>query len=366
MSPDYAKIFAECTESRTPGAELVRVSEIQSKQLRWLWPGRIPLGKISLFAGDPGLGKSLVTLDIAARVTRGFDWPDGAINNQPGSVIILSAEDDVGDTIRPRLEAAGANLDKVYSLPDVFRIDAKGALVRAHFSLETDLQALREGLLGLDEVRLVVIDPVSAYLGTTDSHVNGRVRTLIGPLAELAADLNVAILLVTHLNKSISSAIYRATGSIAFVAASRAVWLFAKHRDDTTQCVMVPLKMNLSRKSNGLSYFPKETDREVPIVEWGSAVDLSADEVLEPEAIDQGSERREVMEWLTAQLSDGDVSQKEIEMRANASGISRSTLRRAKRALGVVSKKTGMRDGWVWGYQAPEAVQPTSKMSIDW
>src|SRR5690349_11871484 len=104
MSVDYAKIIAEYAQPLAPGVVLRRVSEIERQKLQWLWPGRVPLGKLTLFAGDPGLGKSLATLDIAARVTRGIVWPDGAAAaGTAGSVIILSAEDDAADTIRPRL-----------------------------------------------------------------------------------------------------------------------------------------------------------------------------------------------------------------------------------------------------------------------
>src|SRR5262249_44074013 len=157
-------------------------SDIVERKLCWLWPGRIPLGKFTLFAGDPGLGKSAATIDIAARVTRGTSWPDGAPNDQPGSVIILSAEDDDEDTIRPRLRVAGANLDKVHILQAVRHAKTDGDTTLDHFSLATDVAALRDAVVSLEDVRLVIIDPISAYLGNTDSHVNARVRGIIAPL----------------------------------------------------------------------------------------------------------------------------------------------------------------------------------------
>ena len=201
---------------------------------------------MTLFAGDPGLGKSLVTLDIAARVTCGHEWPDHEENGQPGSVVILSAEDDAADTIRPRLEAAKADLSKVHILQAVRRARASGETSLEHFSLETDLVALQDAAVSLGDVWLIVIDPISAYLGNTDSHVNAKVRGLLAPLAQLASSLQTAVVAVDHLNKSNLPALYRPGGSIAFVAAARAVWLFAKNPDDAAQRLMLPGKLNLA------------------------------------------------------------------------------------------------------------------------
>src|SRR5205807_3082914 len=126
-------------EPAATGAVLRCFTDIPEQELSWLWPSRIPLGKLTLFAGDPGLGKSLITLDIAARVTRGVDWPDSGLNEKRGSVIILSAEDDASDTIRPRLRAAGADLDKLHELQAVRRTKPDGETFLDHFSLETDI-----------------------------------------------------------------------------------------------------------------------------------------------------------------------------------------------------------------------------------
>jgi hypothetical protein len=272
MSVDYEKIFAEYTEPRAPGAVLRRVSDIERQELQWLWPARIPLAKLTLFAGDPGLGKSFVTLDIAARVTRGTKWPDGATATcKSGSVIILSAEDDPGDTIRPRLEAAGADLSKVHVLQAVWRAKSSGETSLEHFSLETDLLALQDAVVSLSDALLIVIDPVSAYLGGIDSHVNAKVRSLLAPLSQMAATTGVAVVTVTHLNKNSSSALYRASGSVAFVAAARAVWLFAKNPDDPAQRLMLPGKMNLAPEQSGMGY-QLEAKQDVVVVTWGEAV----------------------------------------------------------------------------------------------
>lgn len=348
MSVDYAKIFAEYTEPRAAGAVLRCFSDIAPEPLHWLWPGRIPLGKLSLFAGDPGLGKSLVTLDIAARVTCGSEWPDGRTNIQPGNVILLSAEDDLNDTIRPRLEAAGADLSKAHILQAVRRSKHNGDTALEHFSLETDLVALQDAAASLGNVRLIVIDPISAYLGGTDSYKNAKVRGLLAPLAELSRSLQIAMIAVDHLSKSNRPALYRPNGSIGFTAAARAVWLFAKSPDDPSQRLMLPGKMNLSADQEGLSYALREERPGVVVVIWGQTVRFSADAILQPEAVEEKSERLEAMEWLREQLSTGPVSAKQIRTDAHRAGLSWSTVRRAKDALGITSGKEGFEGGWYW------------------
>lgn len=345
-----------------PGAVLRRISDIPTQKLCWLWPGRIPLGKLTLFAGDPGLGKSFVTLDIAARVTRGFDWPDGA-SCEAGSVIILSAEDDAADTIRPRLEAAHADLRNVHVLQAVRRPKPGGDTSLEHFNLEIDLLALLDAAALLDNVRLIVLDPISAYLGSTDSHVNARVRGLLAPLAAFAHSLGVAVVAVDHLSKSNRPAIYRPDGSIAFTAAARAVWLFAKNPDDAARRFMLPGKMNLAPDQTGLSYALREEQPGVVAVAWGGAVNLSADAVLQPEAVEERSERIEAMEWLRTRLADGPVSAAQIRDEAKSAGLAWRTLRRGKEALGITAIKGSFDGAWRWQWPALEPAPETPKGS---
>ena len=145
MSVDYPKIFAEYAEPCEPGAVLRCFRDITPKPLLWLWPGRIPLGKLTLLIGDPGLGKSLLTNDVASRVTRGTLFPDGAAC-EVGSVILLSAEDDAADTIRPRLDAAGADVSRAHVLEAVRVQLTDGSLIEKTFNLETDSAALEAAL----------------------------------------------------------------------------------------------------------------------------------------------------------------------------------------------------------------------------
>jgi hypothetical protein len=191
-----------------------------------------------------------------------------------------------------------------------------------------------------------------------------QVKSLLSPLAEFASSLGLAVLAVTHLNKSVSSAIYRASGSIAFVAAARAVWLFARDPDDPGQRLMLPGKMNLAPDQIGLSYRLLDEKAGGVTVLWGEPISRSADAVLQLEAAEDKSERFEAMEWLQERLSDGcPVSQREIRADAKASGIAWRTLRRAKDSLGVSSEKQGFKGGWHWQLPEAEDVQQPPKVS---
>jgi hypothetical protein len=365
--PNYMEMFLDAAaEAERPpaplGAVLRRASDIVERKLSWLWPGRIPLGKLTLFAGDPGLGKSAATIDIAARVTRGTAWPDGAANSQPGSVIILSAEDDDEDTIRPRLRVAGANLDKVYILQAVRHAKPDGGTSLDHFNLAADVEALQDAVVSLEDVRLVIVDPISAYLGGTDSHVNSKVRGLLAPLSAVAQTLRFAVILLDHLSKAPSRpALYRPNGSIAFTAAARAVWFFAKNPDDPAQHLMLPGKSNLAREQKGLSYTLGEGEPDIVKVAWGEAVSMSADAVLELENTEERSERLEATDWLREFLSDGPAPTEEIQKAAKSAGYAWRTMRRAKDALGIEPSKGGFQGPWSW--QLPQRCPPNPKMA---
>src|SRR5262249_13584096 len=162
----------------------------------WLWPGRIACGKVTMLAGHPGLGKSQVALSIAAIVSTGGRWPVDGACAECGSVVIMSAEDDPEDTIRPRLDAAGADLARCHVIDAVRRRDDTGRETRRGFSILEDVPRLAAALVGFGDTALVVIDPITAYLGATDSHCNAEVRAALAPLADLAAQHRVAVLAI--------------------------------------------------------------------------------------------------------------------------------------------------------------------------
>ncbi len=344
-----------------PEPVLVRVSDVAAEPIRWLWPGRLALGKVSLLAGDPGLGKSLVSLAVAAAVSRGTLWPVDGTPAPEGEAVLLSAEDDVADTIRPRLEAAGADVSRIHVLTMVRDTDQDGRPFSRGFSLRRDLELLADVLAANPAVRLVVVDPISAYLGDTDSHNNAEVRGLLAPLAELAARHRVAVLGVSHLNKSSGPAMYRTSGSLAFVAAARAVFVITRDQAEPARRLLLPVKNNLAQDLTGLAYSVGTAENGAPVVLWEpEAVTVTAEEALAPAPSDDDrGEREEAEAWLQKVLAPGSLSAKDIFRQAREAGIAERTLKRAKARLGVVTIKEHFSGGWRWKLPAPaEGGQP--------
>jgi len=354
FEPDVQAVWREelaARAARIPGPVLVRVSDVQPECVRWLWPGRIALGKLTLLCGDPGLGKSFITLDLAARTSTGSPWPDmPVLKYAPAGVVLLSAEDDLADTIRPRLDAAGADVVRVMALQAVRRLCLGGKTEESYFDLTQDLSALEAAIQETSDCRLVIIDPLTAYLGKIDGHKNAEVRAVLARLFELAAKHRVAVLAVTHLNKaSTLPAIYRAMGSLAFVAAALAVWAVVRDEDDETgrRRLFVPVKNNLGGDETGLAY-ALEPVGQTARVQWESdPVTVRADEALEGggrKAKVQHDARQFVIDTITA--NGGDMLSDDLSEAAKEQGISERTLRRAKKAVAESYKEKGRGGRW--------------------
>jgi archaellum biogenesis ATPase FlaH len=320
-------------------------SNIEPQPVRWLWQGRIPLGKLSMWSGDPDLGKSVVSVDVAARVSRGDSWPDGSAGTQ-GAVLFVSAEDDAADTIRPRLDVAAADVACIHTLDGVRVTMADGKTSERGFTL-LDVDALDEAIRRIENVRLLVIDPLSAYLADTDSHVNAAVRGLLTPLAKLAEVHQVAMILVNHLNKAGGQSLYRSMGSVGFVAAVRVAWLFARDREDPERRLILPQKNNLTADRSGWSYVfrsvvhPDPRVGELPGIEWKETVNVNPDDAIAPAVLSNRIERAEALDWVREALSGGPMDATIIRGLAGEAGLSWHTVRRAADDLGVVHKRSG-------------------------
>lgn len=338
---------------------IVRLSDVKPEPVAWLWPGRIALGKLTLIAGDPGSGKSFLTLDMAARVSRGWAWPDASgVATTPGGVVLLSAEDGVADTIRPRLDAAGADVGRIVALEAIRSVGDNGRESARTFDLSRDLPALEAAIRSVDGCRLVVIDPVTAYLGGVDSHKNAEIRGLLAPLGPIAERHRVAMVAVTHLNKSGGGpAIYRAMGSLAFAAAARAAWAVSKDKDDLRRRLLLPIKNNIAPDTGGLAYRIEPLGvGGCPAVAWEpDPVNVSADEALAGDRDEGGgrTERDDAAEWLRDFLSDGPKLARDVLTESKAAGFSKRTIDRAKPVAGVRTRKEAFGGGWVWELGAP-------------
>lgn len=353
FDPTKTKAQSNAGTAAMPGkAHLIirRASEIEPKPIDWLWAGRIALGKQTILAGEPGLGKSQLTCAVASSVTTGGRWPNNEGVAPGGSVIILSAEDDAADTIRPRLDAAGADASKVHILSAV---KLEGDRGRRSFSLQGDLVLLEEAISGIGDVKLVIIDPVSSYLGKVDSHKNAELRAVLEPIGEMAARLGVAVLSITHLNKGGGgTANSRFIGSIAFVAAARAAFIVCRDPDDPERRLFLPSKNNLGRDSGGLAFkigeFSTPSGVIAPAVMWDVVpVTMTADQALSPAS--PSTQRDDAEDFLRDQLANGPMKTKDIQAEAKAADMSWATVRRAKDKLKVTVTKSKEMDGaWLW------------------
>jgi len=354
------------------------LSRVAPRGVGWLWPRRVPLGKVTLLVGDPGRGKSLLALDMAARVSRGAAWPDPESGSAPlGRTILLSAEDDTADTVRPRLDALGGDPSRVCVLRAVRWEDTE---CNQMFSLSRDLAGLEAAIGRWDDVRLVVFDPVSAYLGGAESYNNADIRRILAPVQTMAERSGVAVLAVSHLTKrAAASVMYRTMGSLAFVSAARAVW--AAVPDPASKgspqaagrMLFLPVKCNLAGGVTGMAYriVPHPDNPALPTVAWEPhPVEMSVEEALE--AAPKPTPRERAAEWLEELFSAGPMLTTEVERRAAAAGFSRITLRRARRELGVQAYRHSLTDPWQVRLPADPAANsenviasPSSNLSRD-
>jgi hypothetical protein len=330
-------------------AVIVNLADVEPERIEWVWPGRIARGKLALIIGNPDLGKSFLALDITARISRGTSWPDGG-HTPVGDVVLLSAEDGLSDTIRPRLDGLGADVARVHALTAIRSGDTERA-----FDLARDLQELAQVIVRRQPT-LVVIDPISAYIGKVDAYRDNEVRAVLGPLATLAERYRVAVIGIMHLSKDHQrQAIHRALGSVAFVAAARVVLAVAKDPDNEERRLLTPVKANLSGPVATLAFkVISDSITGLPVTVWESAPveGVNADMLLgAPQPAAAREERRDAEAFLLRSLACGEVTATHVLSAAEQEGISQKTLKRAKRKLGITSRhegQPGKGGAWYW------------------
>jgi len=245
------------------------LSDIESEQLDWLWEKRIPRRRLTVLDGDPGLGKSLLTLDLAARITTGRSMPDGTPGAQ-GSVVLIAPEDGVPDTIKPRIEAAGGDPSRIRLLNLVKGIDpTTGETSLSPFTLSKHFLTLVKTIYRTLP-SLVIIDPLMAVLGPgISASYEQKIRETLSYLALVAERANCAFLIVRHLNKGGSgNPLYRGSGSIGFIATVRTGFLVTQHPFDENKRLLLPIKNNLSEKTSNLVYEVIGNADGIPTIQW--------------------------------------------------------------------------------------------------
>jgi hypothetical protein len=357
---DVHEIRAEVEGSPIPRLRIRTAASIEPSAVDWLWKPQIPLARLSLLVGDPSAGKSTLSCVIAAAVTTAMPLPGDSAMIDPSPVVMFSAEDGAADTIRPRLEAAGADLELVHIVEALEILGMDEALTlkrRAH------LDALERALIALRPA-LVVVDPLTAYLGDADSFKDAEIRGILTPLAALAERYGCAILAIMHLRKSSADrALHRVSGSIAFGAAARSVLLAGSEPDAPDVRALVHLKSNLSAVAPPEGYRIECRSLhggriETSAVVWTGASELTAARLLAPEA--DGGPSKEAEDFLRTELEAVERPARDVIAAARASGITEKILRGARERLRVKVRKEGFGAAgtWLWSLPAKDAFSP--------
>ena len=342
-----------------PAVRLIRGDAVALEPVRWIWPGFLPAAMLTILGGAPGCGKTTIALSLAATVTSGGTWPDGAGWHTPGDVVIWSGE-DAHAVLAARLVAMGADMRRVHFIDGISGSDGEA------FDPGRDMPLLEAKAEGLAAPRLLILDPiVSAVAG--DSHKGAEVRRSLQPVVALAQRLGCAVVGITHFSKGTAGRdpAERITGSIAFAALARLVLVAAKVKagdDGEPRRVLVRAKSNIGPDDGGFAYSldrievaPEVEGQRVLWLEAleGSARDVLAEAEADPDGDDESSALAEAVQFLRSELRDGPKPAKAIFREARDAGHSERTIKRAKAELQAESIKE--KAGWVWALPVKSA-----------
>lgn len=329
---DYREIqqkVVKGTGRPKPELKLICMDDVDAKKVDWLWYPYIPYGKLTIIQGDPGEGKTTMVLQLAALLSKGEKLPCDEKERTPVNVIYQTAEDGLADTVKPRLEAAGADCSRVLVIDE-----CEAELSMTDERIE---QALKK-----TGAKVLILDPIQAYLGANvDMHRANEIRPVMKRLGDMAEKYGCAILLIGHMNKaSGSKSTYRGLGSIDFQATARSVLVVGRVKDDPTLRVMAHDKSSLAPEGTSVAF---RLDKENGF-RWEGACDMTVAELLSGDG--KGQKLKAAKAFLEEQLKEGHKAQKEIEEAAQEQGIKTKTLRNAKQEMNVGSQKIGSQ--WYW------------------
>ena len=322
-----------------PNLKLINMEQVEIEKIDWLLYPFIPFGKVTIVQGDPGEGKTTMVLQIIAKLTKGEAvLPSGSdepalegktMALEPVNVIYQTAEDGLGDTIKPRLLSAGADCSRVMVIDD-------------NDQALTMMDARLEEAIIKTKARLVVLNPIQGFLGAAvDMHRANEIRPLMKRIAVLAEKYHCAIILIGHMNKnSNGKSSYRGLGSIDFQAAARSVLIVGRIKDEPEIRVVCHVKSSLAPEGKSIAF---RLDKDTGF-EWIGEYDISADDLLSGE--NRGQKIRSAKEFLKEVLASGSVAQTKVAEEAESRGIKKKTLWNAKKELEIDSVKIG--NQWFW------------------
>ena len=335
-----------------------RANTIQMEKLEWVWPDRIPAGKICPYTGKPSCGKSLAILDLVARVTTGKDCPDAKNPSGLRDVVLAATEDDLGTTLVPRLVACDADLSRIHIVKRV-TVEGKKNSHRM-LQLKEGAQLIRRMLRDHPDVALIALDPISGFFGDVDPNKDKEIRPVLESVQAALEQSKTALVGIIHQNKrGDTDALGKVLGGSAVVGVSRAVWGFSRDSEDKNLCYMTLVKGNLSKKRSGMKY--KIDGKDIPLgngentnaayTSWQEETDMDADQVLnkERESAKSGGNNPKLMiatVIIKDALKNGPVAATEMYKNRDAEGIDDRTFKKAYYDVGVQANNQG--DKWYW------------------
>lgn len=358
-----ATAYRKASQPAAPAKPLpllgVPVGSVPTRKVEWLWPGRIPIGKLTLLDGNPGLGKSLLTVDCAARISTGRAFYGSAAPTVegPGSVLIVTNEDDVGDTIRPRLEAHGGDIALVRHERDLSLPSDMGRLVDlAKHMRETDAP-----------LRLCILDPLPAVVDEdVDVNSAASIKRVLTPLAIFAAGFSLAVLIIRHFAKrGDGPAVTKGSGNIAIIGQARSGMLIAADPDDASARILSMTKTNLCRNPGSLRYRIADDEHGRSVVQWIGSSDVDAEELVQPKRRGRGksgngasgaaadSKLGQCVEWLLKQFQRAPgrrLLAADVFTDAARADYSEMTVKRAKARLPISTRAARTDAGHIAGH----------------
>jgi hypothetical protein len=339
-----ASIFLGCMSIDAPdnSGDLVytRLDTVERRPIQWMWEPWLALRKLTIMSGNPGTGKSSVALDIAARVTTASRWPGGTPCTTSGNVILIAGEDDMDDTIGPRFDLAGGDSSRLY-------------VIQSGISLKEGIVDLENLVQEIGDVRLIIIDPLSEFIGVMRSQGDPiEARQTLTPFRTLCQKYEIAGLVINHLNKdSNQDPVLRSAGSHAFVALPRASIMMAKDPMDHSRRLMVPGKINLGCDDRGFAYRIVEDSPQQGIkatrIDWEEkpVTDWTLDDIFRQSRRKASPKKDQAEQWLRDILSDGPIPRNRLQELAKQAGMAWPTVDKAARVLGLKRSREGFGPG---------------------
>lgn len=335
----------------------IKMSEVRPEKIIPVWPGVLYKGKVTLIAGVPGDGKSLMSCDIAARATVGGPLPCGAGHFDKMRVAFITAEDDPGDTIRPRLDMAGANVDDVLLIRGKYNTDKDGVRHLDQIELLEDI-ALLEPMIQDQQIKLLIIDPLTSF-SSGDTNKTQESRRLLDAVAQMAARQGLSVLVITHMNKrgDAKTAMQLVAGSHVLIAAVRIALAMARDPNDAARRLLLGLKVNIDAETGGHAFRVdvKEHDEvgEVPVIVWEEqrVTNMTAQDVLidsTPKAQANVEKTMEIQEWLKARLANGALQAVQLFEEAEDKGYTIPRVRLALKHMGAWWERRAFKGPVYW------------------